>query len=277
MRRPERWARLTVYAAGFLAVFAIAEVRIWSWSLRGIRPGSDRWMGAVNRLTRWWGDRLFGLTCRVLKARLIVRGAVPHGRFVVLANHQSTADVAILIANLAPLNCKFVAKRVLGRWKPAVSTALARGGGALISRRPDKADLDELRRMGSELERWRGSAVVFAEGTRSRDGRLRPYRGGAARVIAEASGLPLLPVAIDGTWRASDLRGFLQHMLGCRVCLTVGDPIPRERWSGRWDETLLEVSRWAAEAIESARREGLVEPPPDRAPGTPSSDGEERP
>jgi 1-acyl-sn-glycerol-3-phosphate acyltransferase len=40
--------------------------------------------------------------------------------------------------------------------------------------------------------------MVFAEGTRSRDGRLLPFKSGAFRLAIE-TGVPVLPVAVNGT------------------------------------------------------------------------------
>ena len=61
--------------------------------------------------------------------------------------------------------------------------------------------------MARGLAYWTASVVIFPEGTRSRDGSLQPYKSGAVRIVANETGLPLLPVAIDGTYVAPDLRG----------------------------------------------------------------------
>ena len=49
-----------------------------------------------------------------------------------------------------------------------------------------------------QLIRQRWSVVVFAEGTRSRDGKVGKLRGGAA-VIASLHGVPIVPVHVGGT------------------------------------------------------------------------------
>ncbi len=43
------------------------------------------------------------------------------------------------------------------------------------------------------------SLIVFAEGTRSRDGALHPFKKGAFR-MAISTGLPVVPVTVTGTW-----------------------------------------------------------------------------
>ena len=263
----ERWARVGAYFSALAVVFAYSEVIGNAWCIWLTRPGSLARVRRSNWLVRHWGATLCDLTMRVLRSELDLRGTVPPGRYVVVSNHQSTADISILIWTLRGLNCKFVAKRMLGWGMPAVSVALAKAGGALISRHASRRDIARLRRMAQELEAWDGSAVLFAEGQRARDGRVLPYRLAAARIVAEESRLPLLPIAIDGTHVASDLPGFARWMPGARVVLTLGDPVPFERWEGRFEETLEEIRAWAVATIEAARRDGSIAPPPGWSPG----------
>jgi 1-acyl-sn-glycerol-3-phosphate acyltransferase len=194
----------------------------------------------------------------VLGCRLDVRGTVPPGRYIIVSNHQSTADIAILPWALRSLNVKFVAKEELGRGIPTVSMALTHWGSALISREATRDDVARIKKMSRGLAYWSASVVIFPEGTRSRDGRLRPYKSGGVRIVAHETGLPLLPVAIDGTHVAPDLPGFARHLPGKRGTVTIGTPIHRERWDGRLDEAVEEIRMWAQETIETGRRENLV-------------------
>jgi 1-acyl-sn-glycerol-3-phosphate acyltransferase len=197
------------------------------------------------------------LTLDLLGGRLDVRGDVPRGRFVVVSNHQSTADVAMLSSTLRDLNLKFVAKQQLGRWIPAVSMALTHWGSALISRDATREDLRRMKLMARELEHWDGSVVVFPEGTRSRDGRLLPYKAAAVRIIAHEANLPLLPVAIDGTHVVCNLVDFALRMPRAHGTLTIGAVIPPEVWRGRLDEVVAEIRGWTDETIAAGRRDDV--------------------
>jgi 1-acyl-sn-glycerol-3-phosphate acyltransferase len=260
-----RWVRLFVYFVGMFVVCIYCEVIGRVWSLWLAPKGSKTRVRRANRVTRHWNVVLTELTLRVLGARLEVRGTIPPGRFVVVSNHQSTADIAILPWALRSLNLKFVAKEELGRHIPTVSMALTHWGSALISREATRQDITRMKTMARELEYWDGSAVVFPEGTRSRDGRLLPYKAAAVRIVAQESGLPLLPVVIDGTHVAADLAGFALRMPGGRGTLTIGTPIPPEMWNGRIEDVVEEVRTWAAETIAKGRRDGSVPPPADWA------------
>ena len=250
-----------MYFVGLVVVCLYCEVigRVWGLWLAPER--SQARARRANRLTRHWHVVLTELTLRVLGCRLDLRGTVPPGRYIVVSNHQSTADIAILPWALRSLNVKFVSKEELGRGIPTVSMALTHWGSALISREPSREDVSRIKKMSRGLAYWSASVVIFPEGTRSRDGRLLPYKSGAVRIVADETGLPLLPVAIDGTHVAPDLPGFARHMPGTRATLTIGTPIPRESWEGRLDCVVQEIRVWAEETIVTGRRDGSVPPP----------------
>ena len=279
------WGRLAVYFVALVAVCLYCEVIGRVWCLWLSPKGSKARVKRANLITRHWHVVLTELTLRVLDSRLEVRGAVPLGRYVVVSNHQSTADIAILPWVLRGLNVKFVSKEELGRWIPTVSMALRHWGSALISREATRDDIARLKVMARGLEHWEGSVVIFPEGTRSRDGRILPYKAGAVRIVAGDADLPLLPVAIDGTHVAPDLPGFARGMPGAGGTVTIGTPIPRTAWEGRLEDVVEEIRTWARESIERGRRDGSVVPPPgwsdveqdmgaaSRCPQPPTSDG----
>ena len=256
------WVRLLLYFVAMLVVCIYCEVIGRVWSLWLARAGTAARVRRANRVTRHWNVTLTELTMTVLGARLDVRGQVPAGRFLVVSNHQSMADVAILPWALRSLNLKFVAKEELGRHIPTVSMALTHWGSALISREGTRQDCARLKFMARHLDYWNGSVVVFPEGTRSRDGRLLPYQSAAVRIVAQSSHLPILPVAIDGTHVASDLRGFARRMVGASGTLTIGTAIPPEAWNGRIEEVVEEIRTWAANSLQAGRCDGSVPPPP---------------
>ena len=171
-----------------LIVCVYCEVIGRVWSLWLAPKGSKIRVHRANEVARHWNVALTELTMKILGARLDVRGVVPTGRFVVVSNHQSMADIAILPWALRRLNLKFVAKEELGRHIPTVSMALTHWGSALISRQATRRDFARIKAMARKLEYWEGSVVVFPEGTRSRSGRLLPYRAAAVRIVAQESG-----------------------------------------------------------------------------------------
>lgn len=143
--------------------------------------------------TRRWARDL----CALWGMRIETVGLdrIPSGPTIVVANHQSYADVVALLAVL-PGKPRFVGKEELQRM-PIVGRAMRAGGHIFIRRESGKHALAALSRAAEEI-RSGGTVVVFPEGTRSRNGELGPFQGGAC-VLAKQARVPITPVAIVGT------------------------------------------------------------------------------
>lgn len=139
------------------------------------------------------------------------KGRLPRS-VIVVSNHQSLADIPIVVYALPRLSIRFVTKRELGIGIPMVSTYLRVGGSALISRKGNFARV--IRELGklARLSASGISPVVFPEGTRSRTGRLGPFHSGAFRILCERAHLPVLVMAMDGGWRISRLYGVFTNI-----------------------------------------------------------------
>jgi 1-acyl-sn-glycerol-3-phosphate acyltransferase len=92
---------------------------------------------------------------------------------------------------------------------------------------------------------------LFPEGTRSRDGRLGSFKKGSF-VLAIETGLPIVPIALDGGWRLAHGRGIRPG----EVRIRVGDPIPTEGRTIRDRDLVLEqVHESVAGLLRSLREE----------------------
>ncbi len=144
-------------------------------------------------LARYYG----GLTVD-LDRKLVTSVPAPT---VVCANHQSVGDIVVLLDALHGHRVRFVAKKELSRGFPAVSEVLRIQRHALINRRGDYREVaQQLHRLGHET-RFGVSPVVFPEGTRSRDGVVRQFHPGGARIILSRTNVPITAVAVDGGYR----------------------------------------------------------------------------
>jgi 1-acyl-sn-glycerol-3-phosphate acyltransferase len=115
--------------------------------------------------------------------------------YVVVSNHLSMADILALYGYL-DLDLKWVIKKEL-RKMPGIGIGCEKAGHIFVDRQnPDAAKQsvnEALERLGNGI-----GILFFAEGTRSRDGRLLPFKKGAFRIAIDAD-LPILPVTIVGT------------------------------------------------------------------------------
>ena len=130
--------------------------------------------------------------------QITIVGAAPadidRSAYVVVSNHLSNTD-PFLLSHL-PWDMRWIAKEEL--FKLPVVGWLMKLSGDISLRRGDK---DSVRHMFEEcratLERGL-SVMIFPEGTRSRDGRLQPFKDGAFQLAILAK-VPVLPVAVSGT------------------------------------------------------------------------------
>ncbi len=149
------------------------------------------------------------------------------GGYLFVSNHQSMYDVPIFGGILVKNFPKYVAKRSLAKGIPSISLNLRRGGNTLIDRGDKAQAMGAITQMAEDCQRRDVSAVIFPEGTRSRDGSLGDYRvGGVSALMNGAPDLEIVPTVIDGSWRVFESNMF-PVPFGVRVSVAFGDPIPR--------------------------------------------------
>lgn len=135
-------------------------------------------------------------------AKLDVEGTEhvdPERSYVVVANHLSTLDImACFLAVRLPI--RYLAKKELFR-VPILAQGMRAVGIIEVDREARGAIHAEVNRQAKELIRKKRSLIIYAEGTRPRNGVMRPFKKGAF-TMAISTGLPILPVTLHGTYEA---------------------------------------------------------------------------
>ncbi len=137
--------------------------------------------------------------CRAAGLRTNVEGLenIPARTCLFAANHTSNADGPAIVGAI-PRRIAILAKKSLFAI-PIVGTAFRLAQFVPVDRaRPGRAaaSID----VAVETMKKGVSFLVYPEGTRSPDGRLRPFRRGAF-VLAIKAGVPVVPVACSGAHR----------------------------------------------------------------------------
>jgi 1-acyl-sn-glycerol-3-phosphate acyltransferase len=204
-------------------------------------------------VARAWARPIFA----VAGVELVVRGAEHlrgwHPR-VVVCNHTSFAD-AFVIAAIAPPGMVPLVKREIAWW-PIIGQAFWGVGVAFVDRRRSREAWRTMERVGHWLQRGAYSAVLAPEGTRSRDGRVLPFKRGAF-VLARAAGVPIVPVVLHGA-REVMPRGSLRVRPG-RIVVEIHPPrrLPADADPRRAAEALREDYVAWVEAGPSADTDGI--------------------
>jgi 1-acyl-sn-glycerol-3-phosphate acyltransferase len=152
----------------------------------------------IDRIIRAW-SRVWLATSGT---RLEVEGGDnidPNRSYVVVANHLSALDImACLLA--VPLPIRFLAKKELFR-VPVLAQGMRLVGIIEVDREARGAIHSEVNRQSRELIEQGRSLIIYAEGTRPRNGVMKPFKKGAF-TMAIRSGLPVLPLSIHGSYEA---------------------------------------------------------------------------
>jgi 1-acyl-sn-glycerol-3-phosphate acyltransferase len=128
---------------------------------------------------------------------------LPIGRPIIfLANHQSLFDIPPMIYYLRKYHAKFISKVELTKGIPSISFNLRHGGGANIDRKDPRQSITELIKFATRMRDNKWGAVIFPEGTRSKDGRVKPFQSaGVATLLKKCPDALLVPVAITDSWK----------------------------------------------------------------------------
>ena len=197
----------------------------------------DRRLVVLHRFTCFWGSLYTWLNPAwpvAIEGREHIRPGVA---YVMTSNHQSLVDILVLfrlfrhfkwVSKIENFRIPFIGWNMrLNRYIP-----LVRGKRESVIRMMDMCEKTLL--AGN-------SVMIFPEGTRSLDGRMRAFKSGAFE-LALRTKTPILPIVLDGTARALPKRGYLlqgHHPIRVRVLAEI-DPAT---YSGETIESLTERVR----------------------------------
>lgn len=128
---------------------------------------------------------------------------------LVVSNHQSMWDVSPIIWFLRRLHPKFVSKKELGKGIPTISFNLKYGGSVLIDRKDREQATVQLENFAKYLNKTKRAGVLFAEGTRSMDNNMKPFKpGGLKTLIKNMPDAYILPLSITNSWKLQRYNNF---------------------------------------------------------------------
>ena len=121
---------------------------------------------------------------------------------IIVANHQSLYDIPPIIWYFRKHHPKFISKKELGRGIPSVSYNLRHGGSVLINRKNPLESVKAIKEFASRVKGNNWAAVIFPEGTRSRDGQPRSFKQkGLLTLMEEIPNAQIVPLTINNSWK----------------------------------------------------------------------------
>jgi 1-acyl-sn-glycerol-3-phosphate acyltransferase len=151
----------------------------------------DRQGHFAHRCAQWWGAAILRTTGVVVECRGAALPPVT-ASCIFVANHSSFYDIPVIFATL-PHQLRLMAKATL-RHVPFIGWHLRWSGHLLVDRKHPGASI--FKRM-QRLTTQGASLLVFPEASRTRDGRVRKFKGGIF-LLAIETGWPVVPLSIVG-------------------------------------------------------------------------------
>ncbi|MGB2868918.1 MAG: lysophospholipid acyltransferase family protein [Bacteroidota bacterium] len=161
-----------------LGAFVQPSARLYHWSARS-------W----SRMVLW----LFGIKVKIEGAEYLDRSK----NYIYVSNHASMFDIPAALTSI-PGRVNIMFKEELTK-VPLWGWALKFGPYIAIDRFKSRDAMQSIEEAAGKIRSGK-SVLVFAEGTRTRDGKLQPFKRGAFAIAAK-SGVPIVPVAINNTYR----------------------------------------------------------------------------
>ncbi|WP_067146846.1 lysophospholipid acyltransferase family protein [Pseudotamlana agarivorans] len=144
---------------------------------------------------------------------------------IIVANHQSLHDIYPITWYMRKHHPKFISKIELGKGIPSVSYNLRHGGGALIDRKNPRQSIPALMKFGEYIETNKRAAVIFPEGTRSKDGTPKPFQTKGLEILFKKIPSALVvPITINNSWKMLKYGNFPMG-LGTHITFTVHKPL----------------------------------------------------
>ncbi|MBT8268897.1 MAG: 1-acyl-sn-glycerol-3-phosphate acyltransferase [Bacteroidia bacterium] len=150
---------------------------------------------------------------------------IPKGKpIIIVSNHQSMNDIPPIIWFLRRHHPKFISKKELGKGIPSVSFNLRHGGSVLINRKDPRQSIKAISDFADRIDQNNWAAVIFPEGTRSRDGNPKPFkRKGLETLMNKIPEAIVVPLSIENSWKTLKYGKFPMG-LGAHIKLMVHQP-----------------------------------------------------
>ena len=144
---------------------------------------------------------------------------------IIVSNHQSMSDISPISWFMRKHHPKFISKIELGKGIPSVSYNLTHGGSVLINRKNQRQAIPALIKFGEYIEKMKYAAVIFPEGTRSKNGQPKKFQTKGLEILFKKIPSALIvPITINNSWNTLKYGKFPMG-LGTHIIFTVHKPL----------------------------------------------------
>lgn len=169
-----------------------------------------------------------------------------HGPMLIVANHQSYADILAMIYVIRKFQIGFIAKSEFTGFKP-LAKAINYTRSLFLKRGDARAAIKTLNEAATLMKEG-FSLVIFPEGTRSQCSEMGEFKAGSFK-FAQKAKVPILPITLEGGYHFWEENGTVQP---CTVHVKIHPLV-------HFEEMDRKTQNNAHVEIENTIREGLKE------------------
>ncbi|XP_022150979.1 1-acyl-sn-glycerol-3-phosphate acyltransferase-like [Momordica charantia] len=170
------------------SIWALIMLVLLPWPYQRIRQGNI-YGHVTGRLLMW-----------ILGNPIKIEGSeFCNERAIYICNHASPLDI-FLIMWLTPTGSVGIAKKEI-IWYPLFGQLYILANHLRIDRSNPVAAVESMKQVARAVSENNLSLIIFPEGTRSKDGRLLPFKKGFVHLALQTQ-LPIVPIVFTGTHRA---------------------------------------------------------------------------
>ena len=148
---------------------------------------------------------------------------IPGGSDVlILMNHQSLLDIPLVVRSVRPTYPRIVTRERYAHGKPLISHMVRLYQYPTVN--PGATAKSDLARLENEARNTPVPIVIYPEGSRTRDGELRPFKRGGLTSIVGAKQWQIWVVTVDGYWQCAKLKDFTASVSGIRGRIHASGP-----------------------------------------------------
>jgi len=215
------------------AVFSVLKLFLFGiWSFVAIMLGGLLYIFQVKNGMAWiakyfWSPVVIPLMQAKLEIQHLDR-IDPNANYLIMANHNSFIDIPILFKSL-PFYTYFIAKKELKKI-PLLGWYIGAYGMIFIDRSDRVKSKESIAEAGKLIANGK-RVIIFPEGTKSKDGKIAPFKKGGFH-LAEQANVQILPVKIEGARTVWPNKQPLKLGSG-KIIVKIGEPVPRAALSGK--------------------------------------------
>lgn len=144
---------------------------------------------------------------------------------IYISNHNSAIDIFLFMWKVPTGTCSVAKKEIL--LYPLFGQIYLLSGHPIIDRGNSKKAVASMNRFAAFMKAHRLSTIIWPEGTRSRNGHMKPFKKGFAHMALQ-TGLPVVPCVVTGTHESWQADGY--RIRGTEVTLNVLPAIDTSSW-----------------------------------------------